>query len=53
MKNGCLHEDLYTFMTSIRILLIMRNISDENYRENQNTHFMISNFLLKVVPFMT
>ena len=26
----------------------MRNASDERYRENQNTHFVLSNFFLKL-----
>jgi len=29
----------------------MRNVSDETYRENENTHFMFNNFFLKIVPF--
>jgi len=37
-KNGYLHEDLYTFMTSNQIFLSRRNILDENYRENKNTN---------------
>jgi hypothetical protein len=31
----------------------MRNISDKSSEENQNTYFMVSNFFLKIVPFMT
>jgi hypothetical protein len=34
--TGTLQEGLCTFM----ILLRMRNISDKNCREKQNTHFM-------------
>jgi hypothetical protein len=30
----------------------MRNVSDKGCRENQNTHFMFSNFFPKIVPFM-
>jgi len=30
----------------------MRNVSDKSCREYQNTHFMSSNFFLKIVPFM-
>ena len=42
-----------TFMTiSHSVLLRMKNFADENYRENQNTHFMFNNFFSKVVPFM-
>jgi len=29
-----------------------RNISEKSCRENQNTHFMFSNFFLKIVLFM-
>jgi len=29
----------------------MRNVSDERFKENQNTHFVFSNFSLKMVPF--
>ena len=40
--TGTLHEDRYTFLiTSRSILLRMRNVSDENFRENQNPHFML------------
>jgi hypothetical protein len=45
VSSGTLHEDLCTFMTiSRRILLRMRNSSDKSCRENQNTCFMVSNF---------
>jgi len=30
----------------------MKNISYKSCKENQNTHFMISNFSPKIVPFM-
>jgi len=30
----------------------MRNVSEKNCRENQNTHFMLNNFLPKIMPFM-
>jgi len=31
----------------------MRNVSDKSCRENQNTHFVFSNFIFsKIVPFM-
>jgi hypothetical protein len=44
-NNGSLHEDDFTFMTiSHSFLLRMRNVSNKNCRENQNTHFMFSNF---------
>ena len=36
--NGALHEELRTFVTESRwILLRMRNVSDKIFRENQNT----------------
>jgi len=34
------------------ILLRMRNISDKSCRENQNTHFVFSDFFPNIVPFM-
>jgi hypothetical protein len=51
--TGTLHEDQYIFsIISRSVLLKMRNISHESCRENQNAHFMFSNFFLKIVPFM-
>ena len=42
---GTLHKDLWTFMTVYHwILLRKRNVSGKNYSENQNTHFIFSNF---------
>jgi hypothetical protein len=50
-NNGTLHEDLCTFMTIYRwILLRMRNVSDKSCRENQNTHFMFNNVFPKILP---
>ena len=50
---GALHEDLCTFMTlSRRILLKIGNVSEESCTENQNTHFRLNNFIPKIVPFM-
>jgi hypothetical protein len=47
-NNGTLHKDPCIFMIISReILLIMRNVSDKSYRENQNTHFMFVNFFPK------
>jgi len=40
------------FITSYSVLLRMRNISDKNCRENQNTHFMFNTFFLNIMPFM-
>ena len=43
--KGTLHEDQYTFLIISRsVLLRMRNVSDKSCRENQNTHFVCSNF---------
>jgi len=43
--KGTLHEDQYTlFIISRSISLTTRNISDKSCRENQNAHFMFSNF---------
>jgi hypothetical protein len=52
--KGTLHEDQCTFFIISRsFLLRMRNISDKSCRENQNTHFVFSNFFfLKIVPFV-
>jgi len=42
---GTLHEDQYTFLIISRSALLgMRNVSDKSCRENQNTHFMFSDF---------
>jgi hypothetical protein len=30
----------------------MRNVSDKSHRENQNTHFMFSNFFLEIIAGM-
>jgi hypothetical protein len=35
-----------------QILVIIRNILDKSYREIENTHFMFSNLLQKIVAFM-
>jgi hypothetical protein len=51
--TGTLHEDVSTFMTASRqILLIMRNGLEKICTENKNTHFMFSNFFPKIAPFM-
>jgi len=39
-----LNEDLRTFMISRSVLRRIRNVSDRNCTENQNTHFVFSNF---------
>ena len=44
-NKGTLHEDQCTFfIVSRSFLLRVRNISDKSSRENQNTHFVFSNF---------
>jgi len=49
-----LNEDHYKFLImSGSFLLIMRNGSDNICTENQNTHFVFSNFFFsKIVPFI-
>jgi len=43
--TGTLHEDQYTFLiTSRSFLLRMKNVSHKCCSENQNTHFVFSNF---------
>jgi hypothetical protein len=52
-RNGILDEDVFTFMTISRyILLRRRHVLDKSSRENQNTHFMFINFFPKMQPFM-
>jgi len=42
------HEDRYTFsIMSHSALLRMRNVSDKICTENQNTHFVFSNFFFE------
>ena len=38
--TGTLHEDVSIFVTSRRILIKIRNVSDNICRENLNIHFM-------------
>jgi len=48
-----LHEDQYTFMIiSLSFHLRMRNVSDTDFRETQNIHFMFSRVFPKILPFM-
>jgi hypothetical protein len=50
---GTLHEDLGAFIViSQRILLSMGIVSDKSCRYNQNTHFIFSNFYLKILPLL-
>jgi hypothetical protein len=37
---------------SRRSFLRMRNVSNKSCREDQNTHFMVNNVFLKIVPFL-
>jgi len=47
------HEDHYTFLTISRSLIRrMRNVSDKNCREDQNSHFVFNIFFVKIVPFV-
>ena len=47
-NKGILHEDLRTFtIISRRVILRMRNISDQCGRENQNMHFIFKNVFRK------
>jgi hypothetical protein len=47
--TGTLHEDQYTFLVaSCSLLLRVRNVSEKCCRQNQNTHFMFSNFFKKL-----
>jgi len=47
---GTVHEDICTVVImSHQNLLKIRNVSDKGCRENQNTHFMFSNTLQKIV----
>jgi len=47
-------EDQYTFFIISRsFFLRIRNISDKNFGENKNTHFMFSNFFLWILHYCT
>ena len=39
--------DIHFLIISRSVLLRMRNVSDKSCRENQNTHFVFSNFFQK------
>ena len=46
--KGTLHEDQFTFfIVSRSFILEMRNVSDKNCRENQNTHFVLVIFFIE------
>jgi hypothetical protein len=47
---GTSHENQYTFLIICHsVFLRMKNVSDENCRENQNTHFMLYNFFFLTI----
>jgi hypothetical protein len=46
---GVLSEQLCMFMITHLIFHRMRNVSDNSCRGVQNTHFMFTNFFLKIV----
>ena len=49
-NNGTLHEDIFTFVTISRgILLRKRNILDKSCRENYNTLFLFISLFPKIV----
>ena len=50
--TGTLHEDVFTFMTiPRRNLLRIKDVLNQNFRENQNTHFMFSILFHKILAF--
>jgi len=53
-KNmGTLHEDLFTFLIpSLSVLFRVGHVSYKICREYQNTHFVLSNFFRKIMPFV-
>jgi hypothetical protein len=42
-----MNSNIHFFITSCSVLLRMRNVADKSCTENQNLHFMPSNFFLK------
>jgi hypothetical protein len=43
--TGTVHEDQYTFLIMARsVLLRVRNVSGNSCRENESTHFVLSDF---------
>ena len=49
---GVLHEYIYYIFIIILVLHRMKNVRGRSCKGNQNTHFMFSNFFLKVMLFM-
>jgi len=41
--TGTLHEDRYTFFISRSFLLILRKVSDKDYKENRSTRLIFKN----------
>jgi len=40
--TGTARDDVFTFLIiSQWIILVMRNVADRSFRENQNTHFYV------------
>jgi hypothetical protein len=55
-ERNCLYPPpithIHYYYTPPPVLTKMRNVSDKSCRENQNTHFMLSNFFFsEIVPF--
>ena len=45
IRTGTLHDDWHIFLSiSCSVLLKMKDVSDKSCRENENTHFVFSNF---------
>jgi hypothetical protein len=51
-KKVLYRKTINIFNISRSFLLRMRNVSDKSCRENQNTHFVFSNFFSNIVPCM-
>jgi hypothetical protein len=52
-ENGYFYRkaNIHFLSYLVQIPLRMRNVSDKNHRETQNTHFIFNNFFSKNVPF--
>ena len=46
--TGTIHEDRYTFFISRSLLLILRNVSDKGYKENQSKRLVFNNFFFRI-----
>jgi len=49
---GTLHEDICKFVILLLIIPRMRNICDKSCKEYQNTCWVFTHLLLKIVPYM-